>query len=242
MVFNHIRANTYDKLFWAKDDGYLEAIVKVADFKKEDLVLDVGTGTGIVARKVKPLVREMFAIDISNAMLARGNWEGISVINWDIRYTLFAPNIFDKITARMVFHHITSDLEQAIRQCHAALKMSGTLIVAEGIPPSDDPETVQWYTDMFKLKEDRITFTEDDLVKRLRDNGFKEITTYHHITRGFSIRNWLVNSGIDSQTQDAIMNLHYTASEHTKQAYNMRFTNDDCIVDTKNLIVAARKS
>ncbi len=202
MVFDDIRANRYDKLFWAKDDGYLEAILKVADFKEGDLVLDVGTGTGIVARKIKPLVKEMFALDISNAMLTQGKWEGISVINWDIRHTLFAPDTFDKITARMVFHHIISGLDVAIRRCHDALKKNGTLIVAEGVPPSDNPETVQWYTDMFKLKEDRITFTEDDLVKRLRDNGFKEIITHRYITRGFSIRDWLVNSGVDSQRQN----------------------------------------
>ena len=80
MVFDDTRANRYDKLFWAKDDGYLEAIVEIADFKKEDLILDVGTGTGIVAKKVQPLIREVFAIDISNAMLKKGAWEGISVI------------------------------------------------------------------------------------------------------------------------------------------------------------------
>ena len=241
MEFSHNRATTYDKLFWAKDEGYLEAIVKVANFKKDDLVLDVGTGTGIVARKIKPLVKEMFALDISNEMLKHGKWEGISVINWDIRHTLFAPETFDKITARMVFHHITTDLEQAIKHCHTALKKNSTLIVAEGVPPSDDPETLDWYTDMFKLKEDRITFTENDLVKRLRDNGFEEVTVRRYITRGFSISNWLVNSGINSETKDSIMNLHHTAAEYIKQAYNMRFTGDDCIIDTTNLILVARK-
>ena len=154
---------------------------------------------------------------------------------------MFAPNTFDKITVRMVFHHITTNLNQAIRQCCAALKTNGTLIVAEGVPPLDDLETIQWYTDMFKLKEDRITFIEDDLVKRLRDNGFKEMTTLHYITRGFSIRKWLINSGIDSTTQDAILDKHYSAAQHIKEAYNMRITEDDCIVDTKNLIILTRK-
>lgn len=241
MEFNHNRAINYDKLFWVKDEGYLEAIVKAADFKKDDLVLDVGTGTGIVARKIKPLVKEMFALDISNVMLKQGKWEGISVINWDIRQTLFASDTFDKITARMVFHHIISGLELAISCCHAALKVNGVLVVAEGIPPSDDTETVQWYTDMFKFKEDRITFTKDEMVKRLGDNGFKEITIYDYITRGFSVRNWLINSGVDSQRQNIIMNLHYSASQRVKLAYNMRFIPDDCVIDTKSIILVARK-
>jgi len=241
MEFNHNRAIHYDKLFWAKDEGYLEAIVEAADFKKGDLVLDVGTGTGIVARKIKPLVKEMFALDISNAMLKQGKWEGISLINWDIRDTLFAPDTFDKITARMVFHHITSGLELAIRQCQDMLKLNGILIVAEGIPPSDDPEIIRWYTDMFKLKEDRITFTKDDLVKRLSDNGFNEIIAYDYITRGFSVRNWLVNSDIDAERLNIIMDLHYSASQRVKLAYNMCFTPDDCSIDTKSVILAARK-
>lgn len=46
--FWHIRSAKYDKLFWTKDDSYIEAIIKAGDFKKSDLVLDVGTGTGVM--------------------------------------------------------------------------------------------------------------------------------------------------------------------------------------------------
>jgi len=121
-------------------------------FKKDDIVLDVRSGTGVVARAIKPFVKHVVAVDISDAMLSKGQWEGISIVKWDIFDLLFVNNLFNKIIARMVFHHIFDELDRVIIRCYDMLKKGGELIVAEGTPPTDD-DVVEWYTEMFKLKE-----------------------------------------------------------------------------------------
>ena len=130
--FWHIRADHYDKLFWTKDVSFIEALISAGDFEKEDLVLDVGTGTGTIARALQPHVAHVVALDNSSAMLDKGKWEGFSAIKWDIADRLFKDGMFNKVVARMVFHHIFDNLDMVFVRCFDLLKNSGKLVVAEG--------------------------------------------------------------------------------------------------------------
>ena len=239
--FWEIRSGKYDKLFWAKDGHYIEKIIELSAFGKQDIVLDVGSGTAIVANAIKPYVKHVVAVDVSDGMLAKGQWSGISVIKWDISDSLFVNNLFDKIVARMVFHHIFDDLDRAIVRCYDLLKDNGSLIVAEGVPPADDEDVVRWYGEMFELKENRRVFTSTAMAQYLKKNGFEDITQATYAMPAFSIRNWLENSGMDAASQKKIMDMHVNASPKIKQVYDMRLTGGDCIVKTKNIITIGKK-
>jgi len=235
------RAVHYDKLFWTKDKKYLDILLKMSDFKKSDLVLDVGVGTGAVAKKIRPYVKHIIGIDISDSMLKKGDWEGISAIKWNICDALFTNSIFDKIVARMAFHHMVDNLDIAIMRCYDLLKKGGKIIVAEGVPPTDEINVIEWYTNMFKLKEERLTFSYEELLNRLKKIGFKNIKTCEYIMKNFSIKNWLINSGLEQKMQDEIMKIHLSADKKIQNAYNMQYINDDCLVDTKNIILIGEK-
>ena len=239
--FWHIRSANYDKLYWVTNQDYLDAIIKAGELKKNNIVLDVGTGTGTVAQEVKKYVSHVVAVDISNSMLKAGKWDGISLIKWDINNLLFANNVFDKVFARMVFHHILDELDRALIRCYDMLKDKGKIIIAEGIPPSDDMDVVDWYTNMFKLKEKRRTFKSGDLHYYLEKNGFINIKTEIYHMEDFNINNWLINSGVQKSKQNEIIDMHTSASDKIKKTYNMRIINGECIVRTVNLIVSAQK-
>jgi ubiquinone/menaquinone biosynthesis C-methylase UbiE len=239
--FWEIRAAKYDKLFWANDNSYLKAIVQLADLKKSNMVLDVGSGPGIVARAMKPFVKHVVAIDMSDAMLSRGQWEGVSVLRGDITEAWFADSVFDRIVARMVFHHIFEKLDRAVIRCYDMLKPEGRLVVAEGVPPSDDDDVVAWFSEMFAHKEVRRTFRSKDVAELLRRNGFKRVTQHTHVTEGFSVRNWLENSGLEKSAQDKILRMHRQAPLKIKRLYDMAERANDCIVTTKNIITLAEK-
>lgn len=235
------RSVNYDKLFWTKDEGYLDTILKLGDFKSNDLVLDVGVGTGAVAKKLKSYVKHVIGIDISDSMLEKGEWGGISTIKWNVCDALFSNNIFDKVVARMAFHHVLNNLDIAIMRCYDLLKKGGKIIVAEGMPPSDDPYVIEWYTNMFKLKEERLTFSRKELTMRLKKVGFKNIKTSEYIMENFSIKNWLINSGLEQKQQDKILKIHLSADKIIQDAYNMQYVNEDCLVNTKNIILVGKK-
>ena len=115
--FWKIRSEQYDKLRWVKDDTYLNKIIQFCKPNHSDLVLDVGTGSGKVAKALKPFVNHVIGMDISADMMSYNEWEGMSKICNDILSPIFKNNTFNLITARMVFHHV-SDVISGLNNCY----------------------------------------------------------------------------------------------------------------------------
>ncbi len=238
--FWKIRSKRYNNLQWVTDKPYLNAFVSSGNFSRKDIVLDVGTGTGIIAHSIAPLVREVIGMDKSQEMLEHSNWKDNKYfIKRDIRDRLFYDGVFDKITARQVFHHIMEDTQKAMDECCRILKNKGIMILSEGIPPS--PEVKKDYIEIFRLKEKRLTFLEEDLIKLMKNSGFKNIKSIVHMMRNFSIKNWLENSGLSAKKQDKIFEMHVTGSETFKKAYNLKIVNGDCFIDVKSIILVGEK-
>jgi ubiquinone/menaquinone biosynthesis C-methylase UbiE len=234
------RAQYYDNLEWVNHGSYLDAFIKAGKFNKSDVVLDVGTGTGIIAHAVAPLVKSVIGLDKSQKMLEQSNWQGnMYFINWNLLSPLFADGVIDKVTARHVFHHIFEDTQKAMSECYRVLKKGGRMIFSEGVPPS--PDVKNDYIEIFKLKEKRLTFMEEDLFALMEVAGFKNIQTEIFRLRRMSVKNWLINSGLPQANQDKIFNLHINAGDYFKEAYNMIEVDGDCFIDMKMAILTGEK-
>jgi len=238
--FWKIRSERFNNLKWVTEPSYIKAFISSTDFNKNDIVLDVGTGTGVMAYALAPLVKEVIGLDISQDMLNHCNWNGNKYfIRRDIRDSFFYGNVFDKVTARLVFHHILKHTQKAMNECYRVLKKNGKFVLSEGIPPT--PEIKKDYISIFKLKEKRLTFLEKDLINMMKKSGFKNIKVITHIMKNFSVKNWLINSGLTQKRQDKIFEMHVTGSDIFKKAYNMKIINGDCLINVKNLVLVGEK-
>lgn len=236
------RSKKYDNLEWAIRSEYLKLFVEAGQFQKSDRVLDVGTGTGIIAHAVAPLVRSVCAIDICPDMLKKARAQKLANTQYEIGDAYSIPydeNTFDKVTARMVFHHLIVNMKSAMDECYRVIKDGGMMILSEGVPPSQ--HVVPFYTEMFKLKEDRITFLETGLEQLLVTAGFKDIKKIIHFSRRSSIRNWLQNSNLPRATQEQIFQMHLNLDEQGKRDYNMVVKDNDCFIDMKFVILTGIK-
>lgn len=234
------RAEHYNELMWAKDGAYLDAFVKACKLKKTEVVLDVGTGTGIVAHAIAPLVQEVIGLDKSQAMLEHSNWRGnMYFIRRNILTPIFKDEVFDKVVARHVFHHILVGRQRAMNECYRVLKRGGLMVFSEGVPPC--PEVKRDYIEIFKLKEKRRTFLEEDIVDLMKKAGFQNIQVSIFMLKSMSVRSWLVNSDVPESTQEQILDLHANAGDYFKKAYNMVQVAGDCFIDVKMAIVTGEK-
>lgn len=235
-----VRSKTYDHIQWVTNKSYMNKILEMAKIKQKHVVLDVGAGTGAVSKAI-PAAKNIFAIDSSISMLKNIMWENISIINWDIREPLFSENIFDRIISRMCFHHITENIEEAFFQCYKILKPNGLFLVSEGIPPSNDNRIINWYENIFKEKEKRLTFKYGQLENYMNQSGFKNIKTYYHYIDFFDVNNWLKSSGIAIDKQKKIFDKHINADEDIKSIYNMKIINNNCYIRVKKVIITGYK-
>jgi ubiquinone/menaquinone biosynthesis C-methylase UbiE len=236
------RSQNYQQLEWTQQPSYLNAFLRAGDFDLSDEVLDVGTGTGIIAHAVAPIVKRVVGVDYSDDMLQQAcinKAENEEFRVGDLREQMFPAASFDKITARMVFHHILTNIDTAMANCYEYLREDGRLILSEGVPPHADLK--DWYTQMFTLKEERRTFMEEDLLNLVRGAGFRSVDMEIYTAPQMSIRNWLEKSGLPQETQDQIYGMHLDLNGLGTKHYRMRVTEDDIFCDWKFVILKASK-
>jgi ubiquinone/menaquinone biosynthesis C-methylase UbiE len=235
------RAERYNNLEWVNSDSFMKAIISAGKFKSSDWVLDVGTGTGVVAYAVAPLVRYVTAIDNSPDMMDKINHRPVNVMYkvCDAKNIPWKEETFDKVVARYVLHHITDGVRKAMNECYRVLKPGGLMIFAEGVPPSQ--RTKQDFINIFRLKEDRLTFMPDDMKSLVVTSGFKPVATHLLKLRGMSIKNWLDSSDLDTDTQARIFAMHVDAPQYFKDDYDMVITDDDCLISMTVAIVVGAK-
>jgi len=240
--FWSIRSKKYDNLEWANKGDYLHTFLNAGQFHEDDVALDVGSGTGIIAHTVSPFVKQVVGIDISEDMLKCAHnpaFKNVQFIRMDAHDLKFRTASFHKVTARMCFHHIIEHTQKAMHECYRVLKKGGRMIFSEGVPPTK--HVVPFYTEMFKLKEERITFMDEDLVRLMKNAGFKRIKKKIFWSRQSSIRNWLENSGLPKSTIEKIFRMHLDLDDQGKRDYNMALKDSDCLIDMKFVILTGEK-
>lgn len=236
------RAEKYDHLEWVYRNGYLQAFVKAGGFQGTDRVLDVGTGTGVVAHATAPLVHSVVGIDTSPEMLARaevGQAENETFEGGNVCWLRWPDDWFDKVTARMVFHHLVDDNDLAMSECYRVLKPGGMMVFSEGVPPHYSLR--QWFTDMFALKEDRLTYSRIDMECLMLDAGFDIVRVIEYVVPHVSIGNWLRASGLPRKQQAKIMEMHRHLNEAGQRHYNMVIADEYILCDFTFVIVVGCK-
>lgn len=232
------RASQYSAFKWANDSAYLSAFIEACEPRKGEWILDVGVGTGLVAEAVLPFSSKVVGIDNSKDMITQCNGK-FNVMFCDARDIPYPDGSFDKIIARNVFHHITERLQDAVNECYRVLKKGGKIIIGERTSPSDT--TKAEYRAIFRFKDKRIIFIEDDLIELIEEAGFVFMYSRTHWIRGLSVRSWLAKSELSYEAKSRIFALHVNGSDELKQAYSMEIRDDDCFIDIKNVILVGEK-
>jgi len=120
--------------------GYFGQPVRDAAFAKAYLrpemhVADVGAGTGFIAAGLAPLVRRVYVVDGSAAMLgvAKKNLDRFDNVEYhlaDGAHLPFPDEMLDAVFANMYLHH-TSDPVAAIREMVRVLRPGGRLVITD---------------------------------------------------------------------------------------------------------------
>lgn len=240
------RAGAYDMLQWANHNLYFETLLEELRLTGEEIVLDVGTGTGKVARCVLPYCRKVVGVDLSMEMLAIAHAHldlqsgaKLALQQASIDHLPFSDGCFDVVVARMVFHHLNGNLRAGVNECFRVLREGGRIVIGEGVPPNY--RLKEDFIEIFAWKEARHTFLEQDIMNLLADAGFQRINIRTFFLNGISINNWLEDAGLPEEHVEKILELHRNASPYFKKAYRLEEVNGEILIDMKQAIVVAEK-
>lgn len=148
------------------------AIKEQISFSPEDKILDFGTGTGLLAWEIAPLVGEITGVDTSKEMLkifASKDWPcKISTANIELHQTLPSDK-YDAIISSMTLHHV-KDIPAYLRAFNHILKEEGYLAIAD-LDKEDGTFHTSGNEGVFHLG-----FDQSDLKIQLQKAGFHNIT------------------------------------------------------------------
>jgi len=157
-----------------------EIILSLAGTRKK--ILDLGCGSGLLAKKLKSRKNDVVGLDISPQAIKRAKKRGLQafVCNLEIERWPVKKNCFDVVVASEVIEHIL-DTDKFLKNIRRVLKAKGSLILTT-------PNTASLGRRLFLLlgKNPYLEasfhpqraghvryFTKDSLFILLRKHGFK---------------------------------------------------------------------
>ena len=127
-------APLYDAWAGGQHGRVAERLVDLAAPAKNEHVLDVGTGTGLVAHLVAPKVSPgtVLGIDLSDRMLAIARTKqhkNVQFVGMAAEHLVFRPETFDLVTMGEALTYF-ADPPVALAEAHRVLKAGGRLAVS----------------------------------------------------------------------------------------------------------------
>lgn len=170
---------TQQAMPFAKLPGHLDALellLKMAQPRESDTVLDVACGPGLVACAFAPYAAQVTGIDITPAMIEqaqkRQQEQGLANLDWLVGDALplpWADNSFSLVITRYSFHHFLEPqavLAEMIRVCCPG----GRVLVAD---VAMDPAKVAAYDLMELMRDPSHThaLTKEEFAALFRSSG-----------------------------------------------------------------------
>jgi len=120
----------YEKVISGNEENF-KTLFKLGDFKITDKVLDLGGGTGRVAKFFLGKVQETSVLDESKGMIEQCQKKGsINCVLGKADNIPFGNSYFDKIIIIDAFHHFQNK-EKAVQEIKRILKENGKVIIEE---------------------------------------------------------------------------------------------------------------
>jgi ubiquinone/menaquinone biosynthesis C-methylase UbiE len=116
-----------------------DRIIELAEPRTDDLVVDLGAGTGLLALALAPRVRELVAVDISERMLERlddaaatDGVHNIEPLVADLRRLPLEDESATLVVSNYAFHHLDDPgKELALAEARRILRPGGRLVICD---------------------------------------------------------------------------------------------------------------
>jgi ubiquinone/menaquinone biosynthesis C-methylase UbiE len=192
-------APSYDSWAGGQHERVAARLVDVAAPQKGEHVLDVGTGTGLVAHLVAPRVSpgSVIGIDLSDNMLAIARSKrskNVQFLGMAAERLVFKPETFDLVTMGEALAYL-GDPTDALAEAHRVLRPGGRLAVSnqrrslstraqdlffQGLAPL----ARRHYLSLPRYSSERSRFGEPDVLPQLLDSAGFQVTRATEMVTG----------------------------------------------------------
>jgi ubiquinone/menaquinone biosynthesis C-methylase UbiE len=196
--FDRIAAS-YDSWAGGQHERVAVRLVDLAAPQKGEHVLDIGTGTGLVAHLVAPRVSpgSVIGIDLSEQMMAIARSKqskNVQFLGMAAERLVFKPETFDLVTMGQALAYL-SDPTEALAEAHRVLRTGGRLAVScqrrslstraqdlffQGLVPL----ARRHYLSLPRYSSERARFGEPEVLPQLLEGAGFEVTRLTELVTG----------------------------------------------------------
>jgi len=230
------------------DPRFLCDIVKSSRARKNGIVLDLGTGIGIVALAFSQKVGAkgtVIGIDLSSRVLAEArHWgngsENLNFTASDIENMPFKNESFTVISSRFVLHHLVSPKSMLI-EAYRVLKSGGHILIADGVAP-ELPEADAFLNEIGKARDETHVryHTAAEISNMIEDAHFTDIQVYRDpIGYPLSLREWVDSA--EPSKYPILKKAFKKASKNVKLAFQIAQKKEDISFYVPTIIITGEK-
>jgi ubiquinone/menaquinone biosynthesis C-methylase UbiE len=116
--------------------GSIDILQTYLKIQKNDLIIDLGGGTGYISGYLSQHAKQVLLIDLARNLLLKGNKSNVQPIRGSATQIPCASNSVSIIVLVSVLHHIPDKFhEQVLSECKRVLDEDGVLCIIEALPP-----------------------------------------------------------------------------------------------------------
>jgi ubiquinone/menaquinone biosynthesis C-methylase UbiE len=223
---------------WVRDAELLKKIFDSTEIRGGETVLDLATGTGLVAEQFRGKAKEVIGLDISTEMTGQASANVDRLIISPMESIPLDSASVDVVVCRQGLQF--SDLPKAMREVARVLKPGGRAVFchlnAYQAEDKDEAFRIQGLRNPSRVN----FFLPGDLERILEANGLTVTETSRHLSRE-SVDQWIDHGASTIEERKAIKDAYRGATDAFKRVHRIEFDGDDIFDTMLFLIIHAEK-
>jgi ubiquinone/menaquinone biosynthesis C-methylase UbiE len=229
------RAGKYNRSSnWVADQELIRLMFDLSGAGKDSLVLDIATGTGLIAKEFYGKVKKVTGLDISPDMAKHAEGCMDEIVFGPVEKMPFPDNSFDVVVCRQGLQF--AELDRAIPEIYRVLKPGGRTVLCHLTAYNDTDRELTFAIQKLRNPARRNYLMPADIAEALEAAGFRDVENTEYLSDE-SVSQWIDNGAIPEENMDRIRELYRTADDAFKEIHEIRFEDDD-IMDEMLLVIA----
>jgi ubiquinone/menaquinone biosynthesis C-methylase UbiE len=223
---------------WVADRKLIRLISDLAQLNEHSVVLDIATGTGLVAGEFYRKVKKVTGLDISRDMAEYAKGFMDEVVFDSAENMPFDDGTFDACVCRQGLQFM--NLDKVVNEIHRVLKPGGVTVLCHLTAYSESDKELTFLIQELRNPARRNFFLPDDISDALVNQGFRKVENIEYFSEE-SVNKWINNGAISEERMQKIRDLYIKSDDTFRKIHKIRFTENDIMDEMLLVITRAKK-